>query len=247
MRLESHPAAEIFPMLSRADLESLKTDIRTNGQREPIVLFDDKIIDGRNRYLACEELGIEPELCELESCPDPIAYVLSLNLHRRHLTPGERATVAAKIETLRQGRPSKDANLHLKRSHVGTMLAVSPRSVADAKKVLEKGHDSLIEKMESGEIAPSLAAKFVDAVPDKKQQAKDVAKGKAAVREAVKEATPEPEKPAEKPLRESQSDSADKFTPEKPARFKQFLRFWDECDDEAKAAIRAFILTEESQ
>lgn len=242
MPLEVHPAAEIFPMMSGSDFAALKADIRQNGQRERIVVFDEKILDGRNRHSACLELGIEPEVCELEACHDPVAYVLSMNLHRRHLSPGQRATVAARIEQLRHGgnrKADQDANLRLDRSHVGTMLSISPRSVCDAQKVLKKGHDSLIQKMEAGEIAPSLAAKFVDAVPNKRDQAKDVTKGKAAVQEAVRESKPVPQIVAKVAPVVAPAPPA-----EKPARFKQFIRFWGECDDVARAAIRAFILTD---
>ena len=209
-KLAIHPAAEIFPMMSGSDFAALKEDIRQNGQREPIVCFDDKVLDGRNRYRACEELGIEPELCELESCPDPVAYVLSMNLHRRHLTEGQRAAVAAKVANIKLGdnqhAKAGSANLQtqpVSQSVAATMLSVSPRSVADAKKVLEKGCDTLVQKMEAGEIAPSLAAKFVDAVPNKREQAKDVSKGKPAIQEAVRESRPAPVVPAigeEKPI-----------------------------------------------
>lgn len=243
MPLEIHPAAEIFPMMSGGDLTALKDDIRQNGQRERIVMFDDKVLDGRNRYRACQELDIEPEVCELESCPDPVAYVLSLNLHRRHLTEGQRAAVAAKIANLRNGQRSSSANLQsspVTQSQSATLLNVSTRSVADAKKVLDKGCDSLVHQMEAGEIAPSLAAKFVDAVPDKKQQSKNVAKGKPAIQEAVRESSPPKKK--KKPPKASEPPAVGAAKSGESQHVKEFLSLWSRCDDIAKAAIRQIVL-----
>jgi ParB-like chromosome segregation protein Spo0J len=93
--LEEHPKAAIFTMLEGEAYEQLRDDIHEHGLREKIILLDGLILDGRNRYKACRELGIEPEVQELEECNDALAYVLSANLHRRHLTTGERAAIAA--------------------------------------------------------------------------------------------------------------------------------------------------------
>jgi hypothetical protein len=83
-------------MMSDEEFRALKADIKEHGQCEMIVLFEGRILDGRNRYRACVELGIEPDVCEIDDpkyCPDPIAYVVSHNLHRRHLTREQRADI----------------------------------------------------------------------------------------------------------------------------------------------------------
>jgi ParB-like chromosome segregation protein Spo0J len=90
-----HPAADLFPMMTPEEYEALKEDIRQHGQHEWATLLDGKIIDGRNRYRACRELGIETEFCELDVRDhpqpfDPVAFVLSKNLYRRHLTREQR-------------------------------------------------------------------------------------------------------------------------------------------------------------
>ena len=91
-----HPVAEIFAMLDDAALDELAQDIKTHGQRVPIELVDGQVIDGRNRYVACRIAGVDPRFVELESTPtDLVSYVLSRNLHRRHLDRSQRAMAAA--------------------------------------------------------------------------------------------------------------------------------------------------------
>src|SRR5215813_3069912 len=92
--LDIHPLAEIFPPMSDEEIKSLIDDIKTNGLREPIILFEDKVLDGRNRHRACAELGIEPQTRKLDGKGDPLDYVISKNLHRRHLSESQRGVVA---------------------------------------------------------------------------------------------------------------------------------------------------------
>lgn len=77
------------------DHEPLVDDIKRRGQMMPIILLPDgRLLDGRNRLKACRELGIDP--CFRTVDPDnPIAYVISANEHRRHLTSAQRAALAA--------------------------------------------------------------------------------------------------------------------------------------------------------
>jgi N6-adenosine-specific RNA methylase IME4/ParB-like chromosome segregation protein Spo0J len=97
---EWHPAANLFPMLPEPELRALAEDIRANGQRHPIVVFAGKILDGRNRWRACQLAEVEPRLEYLERCDSPTDYVLSLNLHRRHLDTMQRAVVATEAKRL---------------------------------------------------------------------------------------------------------------------------------------------------
>ena len=96
--MSSHPAARLFPLIKGDEFEALVDDIRENGQREPILLHPDgSILDGRNRYLACRKLGIEPKSEHWDGEGSPEEIVLSLNLHRRHLSSAQRAAIAVEI------------------------------------------------------------------------------------------------------------------------------------------------------
>ena len=81
---KAHPYAEIFPFASETDFATLSNDIKANGLLEPIVLLDDMVLDGRNRYKACVAVGIDPRFVKYEG-DDPLAFVISKNLARRHL------------------------------------------------------------------------------------------------------------------------------------------------------------------
>jgi ParB-like chromosome segregation protein Spo0J len=56
-----HPFADLFPLLegNSVGLKALVEDIKANRQHEPIWLLEGKILDGRNRYMACQVLGID--------------------------------------------------------------------------------------------------------------------------------------------------------------------------------------------
>lgn len=97
--MEFHVLANIFPMMNEDEYQKLKADIQTNGfdNSLPIILHENKILDGRNRYKACEELGIKPTYTTFNN-GDPLSYVVRTNLHRRHLQPGQLAFVALDIE-----------------------------------------------------------------------------------------------------------------------------------------------------
>ena len=98
--LPFHPLADIFPLMEGAEFDALVTDIKAHGQHARIVLKDGMILDGRNRYRACLAAGIEPMFaCEAYSnqVTDPVAYVISANIKRRHLTTEQKRELIAKL------------------------------------------------------------------------------------------------------------------------------------------------------
>ena len=194
---EIHPAATLFPMMDADSFQRLKADIKENGQEKCITFFDGQLLDGRNRMKACEELGIEPSIEEIEDSGDgkfdPFRWVLSVNLHRRHLTESQRAMVAAKLANLKCGRPSRETAqiCAVSVDDAAGMLNVGKRSVTNAKQVLESGSKEMIEAVEQGDLAVSFAANVVAEEPDKKTQTKLLKTGgKAALKEHITEPSP---------------------------------------------------------
>lgn len=160
-----HPAANLFPLLEGAEFDALCQDIAANGLLEPIWLHPDgSILDGRNRYRACQALGIEPRYRRWEGEGSPVDFVVSLNLHRRHLTPGQRAMLGADVLPLKEaeasdrrlaaqnneaGRAVKEIIPELvagqSRDVAGALVGVNGRYVSKAKRIQEAAPDLAAE------------------------------------------------------------------------------------------------------
>lgn len=214
-----HPAATMFPMMHGTELELLTADIKLHGLLEPIVTYQNQILDGRNRLRACEILEIEPQFIEWDGVGSPIAFVLSRNLHRRHLNESQRAIVAARAKAMFENEaaerqraqqfgsdsralgndekhraPPACANLHTPRginAQAAELLNVSARSVATASRVLASGDEAVIAAVDSGQVAVSDAAAILDLPKSEQRAALDkLRSGKArTLRKATKPQT----------------------------------------------------------
>jgi len=125
-----HPVAGLFPLLGEADLDALAADIEAHGLREPIWRHrDGRLLDGRNRLEACRRAGVEPASRTFEG-PDEalLDFVLSLNLHRRHLTREQKREL---IEKLLKARPERPDNATAK------LAKASDKTVGLARRKLE--------------------------------------------------------------------------------------------------------------
>jgi N6-adenosine-specific RNA methylase IME4 len=169
--IEFHPLANIFPLLEGQAFHDLAEDIKANGLSESILLFEGKILDGRNRYRACMDSGVEPSL-SLYDGNDPLAKVISLNLKRRHLDESQRAMVEARIANLPKG-----ANQHspigepsVPQAKVAELLNVGKRSVERAREVLDEGSVELVQAVERGEASVSLGEKIARLSKDEQRQ-----------------------------------------------------------------------------
>lgn len=194
--LRDHPAAGLFPPMDRGEFEALKEDIEAHGLLEPIALYAKKILDGRHRYRACQQLGIASKTVDVTARlngSSPEEYVVSKNLHRRHLNASQRSIVAAEIKkrlkTRHGGDRSKGANVPpcpegKRRDRAAALMDVAPRTVDHGSKVLERGTPELVDAVKRGEIAVSKAAKIAE-LP-KEQQKRAVAGGKKATARAGK-------------------------------------------------------------
>ena len=196
-----HEYANLFPMLQGEALDALREDIRQHGVREPVVFLDRAILDGRNRYICARDLGIEYPRVDFAG-DDPLAFVISHNLHRRHLTESQRASIAARVANMGQGRPSsKPANLPLlseqaaprppvTQGDAARLLNVSERSVRGARKVHDTAPPEVSRAVDEGRMSVSLAAQVAD-LPTEDQEAVTSAapdRVKEVAREVVKRA-----------------------------------------------------------
>ena len=186
-----HSVSELFPAMDAESYAALKDDIAAHGQAEPIVLWKKQLIDGRHRLRACKELGIKPIVVDMSASDDPLAYVISHNLHRRHLTESQRAMVAAKIATMKVGdnQHTENEGLQICRpsaKKAAAALNVSARSVGNAKQVLEHGAKAVQKAVEQGKLAVSTAAELATSGATKAEQTQAVKDGKEAIKGVLK-------------------------------------------------------------
>ena len=189
MTYELHPLCSLFPRLTGPEFSSLCDDIKTNGLDSPIVLHDGMILDGGNRYRACVEAGVEPTFVVF-SGDDIVSFVLSANLHRRHLTTGQHAAIVSSVTNWSlaqgQGRPDKPATV----AGLSTVAAraaqsgASDRTQRTADKVA-KSDPALAVAVGHGKVTLAKAAEQVGEAPRSTKSAKP--------KKAAKPAKPEPD------------------------------------------------------
>jgi phage N-6-adenine-methyltransferase len=211
--ISSHPAAELFPFMSDEELNELAADIRAHGLLEPIVLLDGLVLDGRNRLRACEAAGVEPSFVEWDGSGDPLAWVISKNLKRRHLDASQRSMVADKrrryyaeaAKERQTGRPAfsenklpqicgnlgevpaKSRNDRTSAAAAARDFNVSPRSVEHAATVVDHGVPELVAAVERGAVAVSAAAEATQFEPEDQRRVVELVEAGASGAEAIRE------------------------------------------------------------
>lgn len=165
MELKQHPLSAAFPAMSADDFAALVVDIKANGQREPVMVYEDMVLDGWHRYRACAQLGIKPQQFTFGGL-DPVGFVLSHNLHRRHLTPSQRAAavvacsdwVPATVGRPRgeKARVEPSSTLAQTNAEMARTAQVTPRLITEAKAAHKAG---LTEAVKDGALTVKEAAK----------------------------------------------------------------------------------------
>lgn len=155
-----HPVSQLFPLLEGDEFDHLKADIAENGLLEAIWLDQDgRIIDGRNRHRACIETHTDPRFRTWTGTGSLVTFVVSLNLHRRHLSYDQRMGIGLQLvpayaeeanarmlagtpaATLQQGRAAEKA---AEQAQVGTRALYEMRAA-------EKDDPALPEKLIAGQ------------------------------------------------------------------------------------------------
>ena len=190
----AHEYADIFALHDQ-DIADLGKRIEANGLREPIVLLDGKVLDGRRRERACHRAGVKPTYREFGSKKvdgdDPLEFVIDLNLHRRHLGEGERALAAARYATAKAGGNRKPLaqNAPMETpspaeptaTEAAEKFDTTPSKVKRAKIVVEGGTKPLVKAVQDEKISISDAARVAKLPPKAQNRAvKEVLAGHAA-------------------------------------------------------------------
>jgi len=186
---EFHPIANLFPLMEDKEIEELALDIQVHGLLQPIVKYQGKILDGRNRYLACGSVNIEPRFIEYSES-DPAGFVTSMNIERRHLTPTQRACIGVELlpfyEKAAKERQGKRTDISQKvdescgraTDFVSEKVHVNRQYIADAAMLKEKAPE-LFEEMKSGLIHMKEALHEVHKKEREEEREKIAEKGKS--------------------------------------------------------------------
>lgn len=195
--MQVHEYAKFFPLMEGEEFDALVRDIKVHGLLEPIILYHDQILDGRNRYRACQKAGVSPRF-EKYSGNGVLDYVVSKNVTRRHLSKdqlgiialdmlpayereaSERQKADARLGTKRAGRAS--TAMPKSREQVGKALGISEGVVQRVKRVAKEAPE-LIDEIRAGRvtayqadqevrmrIAKDATRRIVDAKEAKKRQ-----------------------------------------------------------------------------
>lgn len=189
---ESHPAADLYPMLAKDEIEGLAEDIANKGLEDEIVLTREKvqrILDGRNRLTACLMAKVKPRFTTWQGKMDMdtlVSFVESKNDRRRHLTASQRAMIGAMAAKLRHGeRPVGDAADKATQEQIAKSKNVSSRSLRYGRTVLENAPPQVKEAVLAGKLAIDAAAELAAKLPRAEQKeiaARIMAKGGGEVK-----------------------------------------------------------------
>ena len=181
-----HSLCTIFPKLDQLAFEALRSDIQTNGLRNPIVVKNGEVIDGQNRLQACNDLGITPRFEEYAG-DDLVEFVLAQNLHRRHLSAGQAATIVALAQDWSAAHPSGKISKSNKINDLddNSKLAILPTKGKPLDTQADRADKSGASKRTQGS-----ADKLVKENPE---LAKKVASGEMTLNAAIKEIEPQKE------------------------------------------------------
>ena len=170
--MKHHEYAELFPMATSAELADMAEDIKKRGLLNPIIVYQNKILDGRNRFSACEQAGVSVKTKEY-SGSDALGDVISWNLHRRHLTTGQKAALAVELKPMfekqaRERHASSNATRAIlppsvkgkSRDHVARTVGISGRTVSDAERI-KKESPGRFNDVKSGKVTIQQAIKDI--------------------------------------------------------------------------------------
>jgi hypothetical protein len=163
--LRPHPASKMYPMMRELELEQLAQNIRKIGLIHPIQLYKGEILDGRNRYAACQMADVLPQFKDVTpEVGDPWDYAYALNGPRRHCNAGQLGLAAAQYNEHcdQRDRSTKRA---------AAQFGISERTVGYAKVVKDKAIPEVFEKVQRGEISLNKGVE-VARLPTGQQKAK---------------------------------------------------------------------------
>ena len=173
LELEAHPFADLFPMASDDEIEGIAEGMAEHGFRadRAILIFEGKLLDGRNRRKALERAieikgsPISGYFLKFEgTTQQALDFVLSENLHRRHLTTSQRALIAANLAhwELGMNQHSEGSENLPTQGETAKSLSISDRALRSAKAIKDRGSEALTTAVQSGDLTIHTASALIE-------------------------------------------------------------------------------------
>ena len=185
--MDFHKYADLFPLLTGEEFDALVEDIKENGLIEPIYLYQNQILDGRNRWKACGVAGVEPAFSEYKG-NDPLTFAVSLNIKRRHLNPSQLAMLGAALMPLlqaeateRKGKAAAGEDmaklpyLGTSRDQAAKMVGLKAARYIDYAVTITEDAPELVDAVRAGDM-PIGQAREIAKASDQEAVRKDIAK-----------------------------------------------------------------------
>jgi hypothetical protein len=176
-----HPACAIWPKMTDEELIELAKAIEARGLKNPVTLYEGKMLDGKNRERACEIAKVDLRIVVYEG-DDPIGHSIDLNMTRRHLSKAELSFIAEELATLKHGGdrgnqftggklrvqslPTSEVTIE----QIGARLGVGASSIYAARAVKRSGEPNVIEMAKGGKVGLATAALYASNTPREEQR-----------------------------------------------------------------------------
>lgn len=184
--MQYHEYANAFPMMSPFEMTDLVESIKENGLRNAIMVYEGKILDGRNRFEACREAGVDPRFETFDgTLEEAFKYVKDSNLMRRNMSDEQRGFTVAKLAKLKPGSNQSDIKLNCEpvsatRANLGSdktiaelakEIKVNPAMARRARAVLASGISTLEPAVVSGKVTMTAAEQIAKLSPQNQSKA----------------------------------------------------------------------------
>lgn len=202
MNYRFHPACLLFPKLGKEELQELADNIHAHGLLEDVVMYQGKVLDGRNRLSACKMARVKPRFIEWQGKGSPVEWVISENLIRRHLTSSQRAVIAHDLlpllekeakerQRLSKGRGKKVANdlaiLNGKASKMAARITKTNSAYVEAIKKVNATAPDLMKKLRDGVVNIPEAKKLAKLTLKERNRVLELCNGEAVTAELLQE------------------------------------------------------------
>lgn len=147
------PSCAAFPPMQHDEFIALRASIERNGQHEPILVWGNRIVDGRHRLRACQELGIEPTFKRLTGdYQQAVSMAFAANVNRRQLGTGQLALLGAQLATRRPGqtKAAKHVEAVLSQAEAAMLFGVSRDAIQKASRLILQKNVALLEAVHNG-------------------------------------------------------------------------------------------------